>query len=167
TYEIIGVMPRGFEFPLVPGQMDQIRLWVPLSPTPDELQEAAAWCCGMVGRLKPGVTPAQAQQDAERVAQQITRNFPAYMSSQRIGAMVRPLAEDTVTQVRPLLRMLFLAVAVVLFIACANLAGLLLVRVIRRRREIAVRRALGASGAVLLRQSLVEALALSFAGGLI
>ena len=167
TYEIIGVMPRGFEFPLIPGQSDQSRLWVPLSPTPDELQEAAAWCCGMVGRLEPGVTCAQAQQDAGRVARQITRNFPAYMSSQRIGAKVRPLAEDTVAQARPLLRILFLAVAVVLFIACANLAGLLLVRVIRRRREIAVRRALGASGAALLRQNLVETLALSFAGGLI
>ena len=167
TYEIIGVMPRGFEFPLIPGQMDQSRLWVPLSPTPDEMKEAAAWCCGMVGRLKPGVTPAQAQQDAGRVARQITRNFPAYMSSQRIGAMVRPLAEDTVAQARPLLHILFLAVAVVLFIACANLAGLLLVRVIRRRREIAVRRALGASGAAVLRQSLVETLALSFAGGVI
>ncbi|HEV2325789.1 MAG TPA: ABC transporter permease [Terracidiphilus sp.] len=167
TYEIIGVMPRGFEFPLIPGQMDQSRLWVPLSPTPDEIKGAAAWCCGMVGRLKRGVTPAQAQQDAGRVAREITRNFPAYMSGQRIGAMVRPLAEDTVMQTRPLLRMLFLAVAVVLFIACANLAGLLLVRVIRRRREIAVRRALGASGAALLRQSLVETLALSLAGGLI
>ncbi|WP_109488539.1 ABC transporter permease [Occallatibacter savannae] len=167
TYEIIGVMPRGFEFPLIPGQMDQSRLWVPLSPTPDEMEEAAAWCCGMVGRLKPGVTPSQAQQDAERVARQIAHNFPAYMSNQRIGAMVRSLAEETVAQARPLLRILLLAVAVVLFIACANLAGLLLVRVIRRRREIAVRRALGASGAALLRQSLVETLALSLAGGLI
>jgi putative ABC transport system permease protein len=167
TYEIIGVMPRDFEFPLITGQMDQSRLWVPLSPTPDEMEEAAAWCCGMVGRLEPSVTTTQAQQDAGRVARQITSDFPAFMRGQRIGAMVRPLAEDTVTQARPLLRILFLAVAVVLFIACANLAGLLLLRVIRRRREIAVRRALGASGVVLLRQSLVETLALSFAGGLI
>jgi predicted permease len=167
TYEIIGVMPRGLEFPLIPGLVNQSRLWVPLSPTPDEMKEAAAWCCGMVGRLEPGVTPTQAQDDAGRVARQITRDFPAYMSGQRIGAMVRPLAEDTVAQARPLLRILFLAVAVVLFIACANLAGLLLVRVIRRRREIAVRRALGASSAALLRQSLVETLALSLAGGLI
>ena len=167
TYEIIGVMPQGFEFPLIPGQMDQSRLWVPLSPTPDEMKEAAAWCCGMVGRLDPGVTPAQAQQDAERVARQITHNFPAFMSSQRIGAMVRPLAEDTVVQARPLIRTLFFAVAVVLFIACANLAGLMLVRVIRRRREIAVRLALGASGAAVLRQCLVETLALSLAGGML
>lgn len=89
------------------------------------------------------------------------------MSSQRIGAMVRPLAEDTVVQARPLIRTLFFAVAVVLFIACANLAGLMLVRVIRRRREIAVRLALGASDAAVLRQSLVETLALSLAGGML
>lgn len=167
TYEIIGVMPRGFEFPLIPGLVNLSRLWVPLSPTPNEMKEAAAWCCGMVGRLEPGVTPAQAQQDAGRVARQITRNFPAYMSGQRIGAMVRPLAEDTVARTRPLLRMLFLAVAVVLFIACANLAGLLLVRVIRRRREIAVRRALGASGAAVIRQALIETLTLSIGGALL
>jgi predicted permease len=167
AYEIIGVMPRGFEFPLIPGLVDQSRLWVPLSPTPDEMKEAAAWCCGMVGRLEPGVTPAQAQQDAGRVARQITRDFPAYMSGQRIGAMVRPLAEDTVTRARPLLHMLFLAVAVVLFIACANLAGLLLVRVLRRRQEIAVRLALGASGAAVIRQALIETLTLSIGGGLL
>ena len=65
------------------------------------------------------------------------------------------------------MRTLFLAVAVVLFIACANLAGLLLVRVIRRRREISLRLALGASGAAVLRHSLVEALLLSVAGGLL
>lgn len=76
TYEIIGVMPQGFEFPLIPGQMDQSRLWVPLSPTPDEMKEAASWCCGMVGRLEPGVTPAQAQQDAERVRSRSRTPFP-------------------------------------------------------------------------------------------
>ena len=70
-------------------------------------------------------------------------------------------------QSRPLVRTLFLAVIVVLFIACANLAGLLLVRVLRRRREISVRLALGASGAAILRQSLVEALLLSVSGGLL
>jgi putative ABC transport system permease protein len=166
-YEIIGVMPRSFEFPLVPGQLNRSELWVPMSLTPGDLQGggAANWNFGMVGRLKPGVTPAQAQQDAERVAQEIVRNFPAFMASLSIRAVVRPLAEDTVEQARPLLRMLFWAVAVVLFIACANLAGLLLVRVIRRRREIAVRLALGASAAAIVRQTLIETLALSVSGG--
>ena len=167
-YEIIGVMPREFEFPLVPGQLNRSQLWVPMSPTHDELTiGAASWCCGMVGRLKPGVTTAQAQQDAEQVAQEIMRNYPAYMNSLHISAMVRPLAEDTVAEARPLIRTLFLAVVVVLFIACANLAGLLLVRVLGRRREVAVRLALGASGGAVVRQMLLEALALSISGGLL
>ncbi len=169
TYEIIGVMPRDFEFPLIPGQLNRSELWVPLSPTPDERSGAAAanWCCGMVGRLRPGISPVQAQQDAERVAKQIMGNYPAFMTSLHISALVKPLADDTVAQARPLLRTLFLAVAVVLFIACANLAGLLLVRVLRRRREIAVRLALGASGTAVLLQTLIETLVLSLAGGLL
>jgi len=167
-YEIIGVMPRDFEFPLVPGQLNRSQLWVPLSPTHDELTVgAASWCCGMVGRLKPGVTPAQAQQDAERVAQEIMRNYPAFMTSLHISAMVHPLTEDTVAQARPLIRTLFLAVVVVLFIACANLAGLLLVRVLGRRREVAVRLALGARPVTVVRQMLLETLALSICGGLL
>ena len=167
-YEIIGVMPRSFEFPLVPGQLNRSELWVPMSFTPQDIEQgAASWNFQMVGRLKPGVTPAQAQQDANLVAQQIMRSFPSFMNSLRIRAVVQPLDEATVTTARPLVRMLFLAVAVVLFIACANLAGLLLVRVIRRRREIAVRLALGATAAAVIRQNLLEALTLSIAGGLL
>jgi predicted permease len=167
-YQIIGVMPRNFEFPLVAGQLNRSLLWVPLSPTHDELKVGAAnWSSNMVGRLELGVTPAEAQQDAELVAQQIMRKFPAFMTSLHIRAVVRPLREDTVEQARPLIRTLFLAVVVVLFIACANLAGLLLVRVIRRRREIAVRLALGASGGAVLRQTLIETLLLSLIGGLL
>jgi predicted permease len=88
------------------------------------------------------------------------------MGTLRIHPIVQPLTEATVAEARPLVRTLFLSVAVVLFIGCANLAGLLLVRVIRRRRELSVRLALGASGAAILRQSLIEALALSIGGGL-
>ena len=167
-YEIIGVMPREFEFPLVPGQLNRSELWVPMSFTQAELiQGAGNWGYYLVGRLKPGVTPAQAQQDAVGAAQEIMRNFPPALSSRRIHPRVQSLDETTVAQARPLVRTLFLAVIVVLFIACANLAGLLLVRVIRRRREISVRLALGASGAAMLRQSLVEALLLSVSGGLL
>ena len=149
-------MPREFEFPLVPGQLNRSELWVPMSFTQAELvQGAGAWAYYMVGRLKPGVTPAQAQQDAQpAAARKIMRNFPPALSSRRIHPAVQPLDEATVAQARPLVRTLFIAVMVVLFIACANLAGLLLVRVIRRRREISVRLALGASGAAVLRQSL-------------
>ncbi len=136
-YVVIGVMPRNFEFPLNPG------------------------------RLKPGVTPAQAQSDADRVAQQIMRNYPPDEANFHIRPVVYPLQQITVLQTRPLLRMLFLAVAVVLLIACANLAGLLLVRAIRRQRETAVRLAIGAPPLTLLWQTILESLVLCVIGGLI
>ena len=167
-YEIIGVMPRSFEFPLTPGQLNRSELWVPMSLTQTELvQGAGAWSYSLVGRLKPGVTPMQAQQDAEAAAQEIMRNFPPALASRKIHPFAQRLDEVTVFQARTSVRMLFFAVVVVLFIACANLAGLLLVRVIRRRREISVRLALGASPAAILRQSLIETMLLSVAGGLL
>jgi predicted permease len=167
-YEIIGVMPREFEFPLVPGQLNRSELWVPMSFAQAELiQGAGNWGYRMVGRLKSGVTAVQAQQEANGAAQEIMNNFPPALSSRRIHPEVRSLEEDTVAEGRPLVRMLFLAVLVVLFMGCANLAGLLLVRVIRRRREVSVRLALGASGAAVLRQYLVEALVLSMGGGVL
>jgi predicted permease len=167
-YEIIGVMPRDFEFPLVPGQLNRTELWVPMSFTQAELvQGAGNWGYNMVGRLKPGVTLAQAQDDAIPAAAEIMSNFPPALRSRRIHPSVGRLDEATVAEARPLVRTLFVAVSVVLFIACANLAGLLLVRVSRRRREVSVRLALGASGAAVLRQSLVESLLLSISGGLL
>ena len=166
-YTVIGVMPRDFEFPLNPGHANQSEFWLPLSLQPEEFTagSAAAWNSRMVGRLKPGVTVEQAQSDAERVARETMRDYPAYMRSLRIHAVVIPLHEDTVGQARPLLRTLLCAVSVVLLIVCANLAGLLLVRAIRRRREIAVRLALGARAATLLRHAIVESMVLSIAGG--
>jgi hypothetical protein len=132
-YEIIGVMPREFEFPLVPGQLNRCELWVPMSFTEAERLQGSAgdWAYNMVGLLKPGITPAQAQQDADGAAQEIMRNFPPALRSRHIHPAVQPLDESTVAQARPLVRTLLLAVTVVLFIACANLAGLLLVRVIK------------------------------------
>ena len=163
---VIGVMPRDFEFPLVPGHLNSSELWVPMSFTEHELTTgAASWNFNMVGRLKAGITPAQAQSDAERVAQATMRNYPAFMSSLHIHAVVRSLHEETVEQARQLVRTLFLATMVVLLIGCANLAGLLLVRAIRRRRQIAVRMALGAPAGTLLREALLESLVLSVTGG--
>jgi putative ABC transport system permease protein len=167
-YAIVGVMPRDFEFPLVPGQLNRSELWVPMSLTPAELISGAGnWGYSIVGRLKPGVSAAQAQQDAAGAAREIMSNFPPALRSRRIHPVVVGLQESTVAEARPLVRTLFLAAIVVLFIACANLAGLLLVRVLRRRREISVRLALGASGAAVLRQSLAESLLLSTSGGLL
>jgi putative ABC transport system permease protein len=166
-YVIIGVMPRNFEFPLEPGQLNSSELWVPMSFLQQETTGTgmAGWNFSMVGRLKAGTTPAQAESDAERVAQETMRGYPAFMASLHIRAVVRSLHEETVEQARQLVRTLFLAIVVVLLIACANLAGLMLVRAIRRRRETAVSLALGAPAGLLLRQAILESLVLSVTGG--
>jgi predicted permease len=169
TYSIIGVMPRNFEFPLVTGRLDRIQLWIPMGLTPEELsaQNAGYWGYQLIARLKDGVTSQQGAVDANRVAQQIMRNFPAGMSEIHIRGDVEPLQERVVADAQPLLRILFLAVSIVLLIACANVAGLLLVRAIRRRREYAVRLALGARSSVIVGESVFEGLLLGLAGGLV
>jgi predicted permease len=168
-YIVIGVMPRNFEFPLNAGHLSRCELWVPMSLSRQELspEANASWYLNLVGRLKPGITPAQAQSDATLVAQQIMRSYPPAIANFRIRPVVYPLQQITVVQTRPMLRMLFLAVAVVLLIACANLAGLLLVRAIRRQRETAVRLAIGAPAFTLLRQTMLESLVVSIAGCLL
>jgi predicted permease len=167
-YSIIGVMPRAFEFPLRSGYLDQSQLWVPLSLTPGELDpESGLWGYSIVARLKPGVGLPQAVQDADRVARQIMRNFPASKSALRIRGDVKLLREEAVAGVRPLLRTLFMAVGVVLLIACVNVAGLLLVRAIRGRRNFAVRLALGARSSFVLRESVLDGVLLSVAGGVL
>lgn len=164
-YEVIGVMPRDFEFPLVPGQLNRSELWVPISFSQGELvQGAASWNFQMVGRLKPGVTAARAEQEMQPITRAIMQAFPAAMSGVRIAPAVQRLDESTVAQARPLVRTLFLAVTVVLFIACANLAGLLLVRVIRRRREIATRLALGSQRSTVVGLILASGAKLGLAG---
>src|SRR5438046_482084 len=166
-YTVIGVMPREFEFPLNPGHVNQSELWLPLSLQPEEFTagSTASWNSRMAGRLKPGITVEQAQSDAERVARETMRDYPAYMRSLRIHAVVTPLQEDTVAQARPLVRTLFFAVIVVLLIVCATLAGLRLVRDIRRRRAMPGRLAMGAHEPPVLRQAIVESMVLSIAGG--
>jgi putative ABC transport system permease protein len=166
-YLVIGVMPRNFEFPLAPGHLNNSELWVPMSFTREEMGagQQANWAFHMVGRLRPGISFAQAQQDAQRVAEQTMRSYPPFMASLRIQSSVNSLRKETVNDARDLLRILFLAIFIVLLISCANLAGLLLVRAIRRRREIAMRLALGAGSLALLRQAVLESLMLSVSGG--
>ena len=166
-YQVIGVMPRDFEFPLVPGHLNRSELWLPLHFTQAELvQGAGNWGYNLVGRLKPDFSPLQAEQDAMPAAQEIMRSFPPALSSRRLRPAVRRLDEITVADARALINTLFLAVIVVLFIAAANLAGLLLVRFLGRRREISVRMAVGASRMAVVRQPVLEALLISLSGGL-
>ena len=168
-YIVIGVMPKSFEFPINAGRLNHCELWVPMSYSAGELspEQEGYWAFLMVGRLKPGITVTEAQDDAQRVAAQIMRNYPPSLSTIHIRPVVYGLHEITVEQTRPLLHMLFLAVVVVLLIACANLAGLLLVRAIRRRREMAVRLALGATTRTLLGQTILESLVISVTGGVL
>ncbi len=168
-YSIIGVMPRSFAFPPEDGRLDQSQLWIPMSLTADELsdQHAGFWGYQMVARLKDGVTLAQAAQDADRVSKQVMRNLPTAQSAVPIRGDVIPLLEYDVAEARPLLRMLFLAVSVILVIGCFNVAGLMLVRAIRRRGEYALRLALGARSGVIIRESVLEGLFLGAGGGLL
>lgn len=169
AYSIVGVMPPSFEFPLLPGRLNQAQVWVPLSLTPEELSDknAGAWAYRMVARIRDGVTRQQAAEDASRVSKQIMREFPPSMAAILIRGDALSLREQTVAATRPVLRALFVAVLVVLAIACANVAGLLLVRAIGRRREYALQLALGAPGRTILRQSLLAGLMLGVAGGVI
>jgi putative ABC transport system permease protein len=168
NYTIVGVMPRSLEFPLLPGRVGQAQLWVPMSFTADELSPSAgSWGTHVVARLKDGVSVEQAAQDANRVAQRVMRDFPSDLAAIHIRGDVLPLRESVVAGARPLLIRLFLAVCIVLLIACANVATLLLVRAIRRRREHAVRLALGARAGIILRECVGEGLLLSLAGGLL
>ena len=163
-YTIVGVMPRDFETPSGAGSIEHHDLWVPMSFTPTEKGAVADnFDYGAVARLRPDVTMAQAQQDIQRVLALIQAND----AQVHLSVKMRELKEQTVADTRPLLRTLMGAVALILLIACANLANLLLVRAAGRRREFGVRMALGAERPAMQRQLLTESLLLSSIGGAI
>lgn len=120
----------------------------------------------MIGRLRPGVTLARAQAEADAVSADLQQRFPTHASA---GAHMRvePMHDDLVADVRPVILALMGGVLFVLLIACANVANLVLVRASARERELAVRAAIGGSRWVLVRQMLVESLALAVAGALL
>jgi putative ABC transport system permease protein len=163
-YTVIGVMPQSFEFPLDAGRLNHRDLWVPMSFTPDERQdETDNFMYGAVARLKPGATMAQAKADVHRMMAAIEAQIPPKFGI-HLTSEVRGLQEETVSRAQPLLRILMGASALILCIACVNLANLLLVRGAGRRREFGVRLALGAGRQAMLRQSLTESLLLSVIG---
>jgi putative ABC transport system permease protein len=157
-YTVVGIMPRGFQFPDTDDQ-----LWVPLGLSPDQLANHGSHFLRVVGRLKPDVTVAQAQADLETVAARLTRQYPD--SNTSVGVTVLSLPEQTVGDVRRPLLVLLGIVGFVLLMVCANIGNLLLARASVRGREFAVRAALGASRTRLLRQMLAESVLLAAVGG--
>jgi predicted permease len=168
SYTVAGVMPEGFAFPI---QNPTPQLWATLASDAVDsdggkpaTESRGEDMLTVIGRLKPDVTVEQARAEMNVIDRNMAARYPE-SNKHFSSARVEPVLESLVGDSRPALRLLFAAVSLVLLIACANVAGLLLARTSKRRAEIALRAALGAGRAEILRQVLVESLLLSFLGG--
>ena len=161
TYTVIGVAPPQFSFP------DRPDVWIPLVFGKDDLNpegRGAHWM-GIIGRLAPNVTVAQATSELVTITRRLEQQYPE--SNTNMTGAVIPMQEYMVGDVRPALYVMLGAVAFVLLIACANVANLLLVRAASRESEMAVRTALGAGSWRIVRQLVIESVLLAVVGGVL
>jgi putative ABC transport system permease protein len=158
-YEVIGVMPSNFWYPT-----REFELWVPLYLPQDDLQSRWDFYYRSVGRLKPGVSLQQAQDEMSGIMRRLGQQYYASNGATKLGVIIDPLMDSTVGQFRKTIYVLLGAVGCLLLIVCINLGGLLIVRANARGHEFAIRAALGANADRLRKQTLAEVLPLSIIG---